>query len=154
MESDIRKSLQSLNSKADWTGIRFVEEDNRTLFVRDEKLESTHQELNTGAMVEVLVDGQFSYAATPDTSEQGLEQAYQKAMGMAEIAKSWKLATFTEEQRPKATGNYSTPKSAEQPISTYLRCRLSTTQPDTIKRPAIGIICISPTSVPRCQPSS
>lgn len=113
MDIDIRKSLESLNSKADWTGIRYVEEDNRTLFVRDEKLESTHQELNTGAMVEVLVDGQFSYAATPDTSEEGLKQAYQKAMGLAEIAKSWKLTTFNEEQRPKATGTYSTPSSTE-----------------------------------------
>ncbi len=111
MKVNARKSLESLNSKADWTGIRFVEEDSRTLFVRDERLEPSHQEINSGAMVEVLVDGQFSYAATPDTSELGLKRAYQKAMGLAEIAKSWKLTNFTEEQRPKATGSYSTPKA-------------------------------------------
>lgn len=109
MDMDIRKSLQSLNSKADWTGIRYVQEDNQTYFVRDERLEPPHQERTSGAMVEVLVDGQFSYAATPNTTQEGLKEAYQRAMGLAEIAKAWKLTSFTEEQRPKATGQYSTP---------------------------------------------
>ncbi|MCB0406578.1 MAG: TldD/PmbA family protein, partial [Bdellovibrionales bacterium] len=109
MHSKLKGYLDQLNSKAEWTSLRFVEDETRTLFARDEKLRPTFHSKTSGIMVEVLVDGQFSYAGTCDVSLEGVQAAYQKAMSMAEIAKNWQLIPFSQDQRPQAIGSYSSP---------------------------------------------
>ncbi|MEO0335002.1 MAG: TldD/PmbA family protein [Pseudomonadota bacterium] len=107
MKTNLKQALNSLNSKADWVGLRYVEEDSRSFHIRDERVENVSQDMTAGVMVEVLVNGQFHYAATADTSNDGIARAHNRAMALAEFSKGWSLAKFDEDQRPKAVGAYS-----------------------------------------------
>lgn len=106
MKTDLKAALSALNSPAEWVGLRYVEEDSRSFHVRDERVESVGQNLTAGVMVEVLVDGQFHYAATADLSDDGIKQAHNRAMALAEFSKGWSLSKFDTNQRPKAVGEY------------------------------------------------
>lgn len=111
MKTELKEMLASLNSPAEWVGLRHVAEDSRSFQVRDERVEAVNQGISEGVMVEVLVDGQFHYSATADVSKDGIARAHNRAMALAEFSKGWSLAKFSLDQRPKAVGSYASKTS-------------------------------------------
>lgn len=112
MSIELKKCLASLNlPKASWVGLREVKENKKTLLVRDERPELSDVSTTHGIMVEVLVDGQFGYAATHDVSVDGVKAAASKALEHAHAASKYKVFPFSEKERPKAVGEYVTKTS-------------------------------------------
>ena len=67
---NLKKILSSANSNADWIGLRYVEENQNILSTKKHSLDNVQRNTTKGVMIDVLIDGQFSYYATPflDTS--------------------------------------------------------------------------------------
>ena len=110
MTIDLPKLLANLNSPAEWTGLRLVEEVSDVLRVRDEKLDEVHSGFDRGLMVEVLHDGQFAYAGTNDPSLDGARRALESALEQAAAAAKRNLFPFSQMQRPKVVGSYHSPE--------------------------------------------
>ncbi|NEQ51257.1 MAG: TldD/PmbA family protein [Leptolyngbya sp. SIO3F4] len=94
---------------ADWIGIRAVKDSTKACAIRDAHPESNTQRFGHGAMVEVLVNGQFGYSATNNLSKPALATAILSAYNQAVAASAWSVHSFSVAARPKATGNYISP---------------------------------------------
>lgn len=110
MTIDLPKLLANLNSPADWTGLRLVEESSDVLQVRDERLDAGQSGFDRGLMVEVLHDGQFAYAGTNDPSLNGAQRALERALDQAAAAAKRSLFPFSPTQRPKVAGSFHSPE--------------------------------------------
>lgn len=97
---------QGLSRGADWIGLRLVHEKTSTRSVRNDHPERNQIFIDEGAMIEVLVDGHFGYAATADLSEAGLLQALDRALVTSKAAAAKKVFSFTQEQRPRFIGEF------------------------------------------------
>ena len=78
-EISIKSLLNAVTVPADWVGLREVYESNTPRMIRDGVPVSNGHYSTHGAMVEVLVNGQFGYFGTPDLSKSGIELAAKKA---------------------------------------------------------------------------
>ena len=108
-EINIKSLLDAVTVPADWVGLREVYESNTPRMIRDGVPVSNGHYSTHGAMVEVLVNGQFGYFGTPDLSKSGIELAARKAYDQAKAASKYALNHFTDEVRPKNIGRYSSP---------------------------------------------
>ena len=108
-EISIKSLLDAVTVPADWVGLREVYESNTPRMIRDGVPVSNGHYSTHGAMVEVLVNGQFGYFGTPDLSQSGIELAAKKAYDQAKAASKYALHHFTDEVRPKNIGRYSSP---------------------------------------------
>ncbi|RLA61736.1 MAG: TldD/PmbA family protein [Epsilonproteobacteria bacterium] len=104
----LNKLLKNLGHGADWIGLREVEESNTSVYIRNGKPEANNQYLDHGIMVEVLVDGNFGYAATDDLSLAGVKKAFEKAKSLARQFSPHKIYSFDKSFRPVARGKYNT----------------------------------------------
>ncbi len=103
----MRDIFKKLNVKADWWGLRHINQTQTSLSVRDEKLDGINTGYDNGVMAEVLVNGQFSFVATNDLSFDSIQRAFDQATEQALKNEKWNLYNFSMEQRPKAVGTYS-----------------------------------------------
>ena len=94
---------------AEWIGIRYLREETTERAVRDGKPQANATGSTEGAMVEVLVDGQFGYAATPLLDSDGIRQAAQLAYDQAKKAAPHAVHRFSVDQRPAVTSHYESP---------------------------------------------
>lgn len=90
-------------------GFREVREKRTLRYVRDALPQANQITQSHGVMVEVLVKGQFGYAASPKTDVESLIAAAQSAHRQALRASPFAIHTFTAAQRPKTTENYASP---------------------------------------------
>ena len=72
---NLKELLSAVNVPADWVGIREVKEIHTPRMIRDGFPVVNGKYSTHGAMVEVLVNGQFGYYGTPDLSSQGISSA-------------------------------------------------------------------------------
>lgn len=112
----LKDAIASLDLPADWVGMRAMSEESVSRSQRDGKPESNRRSRQQGAMVEVLVDGQMGYAATPKLTLAGLRQAAAQACQQAQAASPWRIHTFSPEIRPQVMGAYQT--FVEKPLKT------------------------------------
>ena len=68
-EINIKSLLDAVTVPADWVGIREVYESNTPRMIRDGVPVSNGHYATHGAMIEVLVNGQFGYYGTPDLTK-------------------------------------------------------------------------------------
>ena len=106
---NLKKALNNIKIKADWIGLRKVNESTTYRIIRDLNPEANNTSIDHGVMVEVLVNGQFGYCATHDISYDSINKAAQKAFIQAEQAAAFSVYSFTEEVRPKSIGEYNSP---------------------------------------------
>ncbi len=106
---NLKKALDNINVKADWIGLREVKESTTYRIIRDLNPESNNTTLDHGVMVEVLVNGQFGYCATNNTSYDAINEAAKKAHVQALNASEYSVHSFTESVRPKSIGEYQSP---------------------------------------------
>ena len=103
---DLKKLLSQINISADWIGLREVREKGTYRVIRDGNPQANGAGTSHGIMVEVLANGQFGYYATNDMSISGIQNAAAKAKAQAIHASEYSLYSFSEDARPKATGEY------------------------------------------------
>lgn len=121
---DVMTALQKLKPHADWVGIRYLHETTRNHMVRNEKPESHSVFVDEGAMIEVLVDGQFAYAGSSQLTDAALFKALERAKELAKASAKYRLHPFSEKQRPKSQGSYSSPRfksSSDQSLAELLQ---------------------------------
>ena len=106
---DLTKLLEQLDVKADWVGLRYVDETTTYRWVRDGKPQSNNRSRSKGVMVEVLVEGQFAYAASSNVGIRSVQSAAEKAVKMARAAAPYSIHQFTSDARTVATANYNSP---------------------------------------------
>jgi predicted Zn-dependent protease len=102
-------ALKQARQAADWAGLRYSSETTRRREVRNDRPEKNETTLDEGVMCEVLVDGHFAYAATADTSADGLKRAFERALATGRATSSNKAQAFSLSARPQAVGQYQSP---------------------------------------------
>lgn len=105
-----QSALQHALKSAQWAGLRHSSETTTQRAVRNDLPTMNQTGLEEGAMCEVLVDGQFGYAATADLSSAGLQRAFERAIATTRATSSHKVHGFTVSARPKAIGAYHSPR--------------------------------------------
>lgn len=88
--------------KVDWLGLREVTETTTIHSVRDGFPSANQATTTSGIMVEVLVDGQFAYAASTNKSEQAVMDAAIRAEHIAKKLAPFRIHPFTSAARPIA----------------------------------------------------
>lgn len=106
---DLQAILSGIDVNAEWIGLRYVNENTGFRLVRDGKPEANTRESKQGIMVEVLVNGQFSYYATSRLDVAGIQAAAENAVRLAKAASRYSLHSFGVEARPVAKGSYQSP---------------------------------------------
>jgi predicted Zn-dependent protease len=109
MQFDLERALADLDLTADWVGLRQVQEITTTRHMRDGLPETNGRSYTEGVMVEVLVEGQFGYAATNRLDQASLQAAANTAHQQAQAAAAWGIHPFTVAERPPAQGQYRAP---------------------------------------------
>lgn len=100
--------IKQLSADADWVGIRKHTETTSSRYARNGRAEKNNTAVARGAMIEVLVAGQFAYSATSDLSVSGIQRCYDRAVDLARTASAYPLHQFDESTRPPATGAFQT----------------------------------------------
>lgn len=109
IKAELERAIAAATIPADWIGIRATREQETERSVRDGQPAANQRSLTQGAMVEVLAQGQFGYAATNQLTPAGLHQAIQSAYHQAIAAYPWRIYEWTTAQRPKVVGTYHSP---------------------------------------------
>jgi len=99
-------ALAQVQRSAEWAAVRFSTETTSSRCVRNDRPDKNETSSDAGAMCEVLVDGQFGYSATADTTAEGLQRAFDRAIATTKTTSAYKAHRFTPAQRPASTGHY------------------------------------------------
>ncbi len=99
-------ALQEASQHAEWAAVRHVREATTLRAVRNALPVRNDSALDEGVMCEVLVDGQIGYAATADSSLEGLRRAFTRAVATTRATSGHKVHTFDDRLRPPAKGRF------------------------------------------------
>ena len=108
----LTENLRREHARADWIGLRHVNERATYRIVRNEAPERNVTQLDEGVMIEVLVKGHLGYAGTCDLSREGLTRALDRALESTEASAAHAAHKFDPSVRPQAVGNYKSPSQA------------------------------------------
>jgi predicted Zn-dependent protease len=103
-------AIASAMQHAQWAGLRHVCETTLTRVVRNDAPEANRTRIDEGVMCEVLLDGHFGYAATADTSPEGLERAFGRALQTTRATRAHGVHAFDLAQRPPVHGSFTSPR--------------------------------------------
>jgi predicted Zn-dependent protease len=110
--SPIAKTLfAALPADVQWAGLRYSREVTTHRLVRDDAPQANATSVDAGFMCEVLVDDHFGYAATSDSTEEGLQRAFERAITTTRASSSRKAHSFQVAQRPPSQGTYRSPRA-------------------------------------------
>ena len=113
VQEALNHALKSPAGPVQWAGVRHSSETTTQRVVRNDLPEKNESCLEEGAMCEVLIDGHFGYAATADVSIGGLKRAFDRAIATTSATSAQKVHAFSDQQRPKATGSYRSPRTRD-----------------------------------------
>jgi predicted Zn-dependent protease len=136
MLDDVRALFPSLRSTAPFFSLRFVEERGETLTVRRGVTQPLQLSLDRGAMLTVVRDGGYGYAATSDLSLAGLQAALDRADAWARATARASVIDFAKVQFPSPRGRYHSPpvdptaKAARREVLELLRAEDTAAQID------------------------
>ncbi|MGE0614579.1 MAG: TldD/PmbA family protein [Bacteriovoracia bacterium] len=109
MKSLLDSAQKAVGSQAQWTGIRWLSETTTLRQFRDGKPQTNRSDHSQGVMVEVLAEGMFAYASTPQATPAGVAQAAKQALAQAQRAARFKVFDFNARMRPASRGRYQSP---------------------------------------------
>jgi predicted Zn-dependent protease len=95
--------------------VRLVEEDSETLAVRKGVAQPFSRRIDRGAMVTVIDDGAYGYAATSDLTYEGLQAALDNAQAWAAASASTSVMQFPMPADPAPRGHYTSPSDRPLP---------------------------------------
>lgn len=113
MDLTTRKNIEAMAQGSppkgvDWVGIRYVCERQWGASVKDSVIEYQNRHESLGVYIEVLVRGQFAYAATSNLSEGGLKLALDRAIRSADMGSAHALYSFSKDVRPPSQDAFRT----------------------------------------------
>ena len=104
---NFKKISQQVN--ADWVGLRYVEEKQNILSTKKFLLDNVQRNATKGVMIDVLVNGQFSYYATPFLDEKHILECINIAVYNAKLASKYSVFKFDHDTVRKGyEGSYKT----------------------------------------------
>jgi len=106
---DLQAILSRIDVRADYVGLRYVNENTTFRLVRDGNPDANTRESKQGLMIEVLVKGQFAYYATSRMDPASIQAAAERAVQIAEAASRYSVYSFDASARPVAQGSYRSP---------------------------------------------
>jgi predicted Zn-dependent protease len=121
-------ALSHAHKSTQWAGLRYSRENTQMRTIRNDAPEKNETTLEEGVMCEVLVDGQFGYAATADLSSTGLRCAFDLAIATTRSTSRHKVHAFTQAQRQMTQGSYESPSQtrlAATPLDLITDCLLA-----------------------------
>src|SRR5574340_730154 len=101
--------LPTIDVKADFWSLRFVEETSEAYCVRKNVAQPLALATDRGVMASVYVEGGYGYAATADTSAAGLQAALDRAAAWARASAELAIIDSRTLPRPAARGTYASP---------------------------------------------
>ncbi|MES2103599.1 MAG: TldD/PmbA family protein [Pseudomonadota bacterium] len=105
----IRALFRQLAPAADFCSLRVVDESSEQLLVRQNILQPLSTSRNRGAMITVIHQGGYGYAATSDLSHSGLQEAIRRAKKWAQASAGRSVTDYGSIPQTAATGSYSGP---------------------------------------------
>ncbi|MBC3919588.1 TldD/PmbA family protein [Undibacterium sp. CY18W] len=93
----------------DFCSMRVVDERSEELLVRQNILQPLHSRRSYGAMLTVIHQGGYGYAATSDLSRHGLHAALQRAAEWAAISAGKAVTDFSQIKQSSVVGSYESP---------------------------------------------
>src|SRR5205823_4079257 len=110
-------SLPPFDIRADFWSLRFVEEICASYAVRKNVPQPYAAATDRGVMASVYVDGGYGYAATTDTSREGLHAALERAARWAHATAKLSLIDSRTLPRPSPRGDYASPSLSAAALS-------------------------------------
>ena len=105
----------TLRSDATFFAVRLVEEDSETLAVRKGVPQPFARRIDRGAMVTVIDQGAYGYAATADISRSGLQGALDRAHAWARASSASSVVRFPTPADDAPRGHYVSPLELAMP---------------------------------------
>ena len=102
----LKNLLNTINIDVEYIALREVESRSLSLGVRNEIFEGMNTFFDHGIMVEVMVRGQFAYAATNSFEPSEVKACALRARTLAENASKHSLHHFSKQDRPLLVGEY------------------------------------------------
>ncbi|HEY5365198.1 MAG TPA: TldD/PmbA family protein [Casimicrobiaceae bacterium] len=102
-------ALPAIDIDADFWSLRFVDEATDSYVVRKNVALPFATSLDSGAMATVYANGGYGYAATSDTSADGLRRALVRAREWATVTARHAIADSRALPRPAPRGSYASP---------------------------------------------
>ena len=109
MLEGLKADFRRVAPAADFCALRFVEETNEYLAVRQDVAEPPQLSVSRGAMVTVIDRGGLGYAATSDLTREGLREAATRAKRLAELTAGRAVIDYARIEMPRPTGEYRSP---------------------------------------------
>ena len=104
MQDTLRKRFRSLKSSAPFWSLRYVDETQELLAVRQDTIEPPRISLDRGAMLVAMSGGGYGYCATSDLSPAGLQAALDRATDWAEATRESSVHPYAPETMPAPKG--------------------------------------------------
>jgi len=104
MIENLRRNFGTLRSTAPFWSLRFVEETQEQLAVRQDTVEPPRVAIDRGAMLVAVVAGGYGYCATSDLSAAGLQAALERATAWAESTRGRSVHAFDPASMPAPRG--------------------------------------------------
>lgn len=115
MFDSIRALFQQLAPAVDFCSLRMLDESSEQITVRQNVLQPLSTSMDRGAMVTIIHQGGYGYAATSDLSESGLKLAIKKAQAWAEASAGRSVTDYSRIALPGAQGRYQSPNLTDKP---------------------------------------
>ena len=109
MPRDIEQNFRRALPDVDFCSLRFVDERNEILQVRQDVLQPVQTSADAGLMITVMDQGGLGYAATSDLSESGIRAAIGEARSWAKKTAGKGVTDFSQVKMPAPEGRYATP---------------------------------------------
>lgn len=119
--ASLRQRFAALSTGAEFFSLRYVRQSRQFLSVRKNIAEPPSLSLDEGVMLTVRVNGVEAYAATPDLSLQGLQQALSRAEHQARAIKPHALLDLSTQAVAQGRFDYTSP-GIEQPFASLSDC--------------------------------
>ncbi|WP_019140265.1 TldD/PmbA family protein [Noviherbaspirillum massiliense] len=105
----LRSLFRKLVPAVDFCSLRLVEETSEHITVRQDVLQPLSTGVDRGAMIVVMHNGGYGYAATGNLSEAGLKEAIARARAWAEASAGRSVVDYSRIALPWPDGSYASP---------------------------------------------
>jgi predicted Zn-dependent protease len=122
MRNDLRRLLDAASAaaaEASWVGLRRRRTSAACYSARDGAFDQAIGGIDDGVMVEVLFDGRFAYAATPDLSTASVARAAVSALACAKAAAGRGVHHFDLSVRPATKLAWETQRTRKSPDGVF-----------------------------------
>ena len=117
MHETIRSHFKSLKSSAPFYSLRYVEQAQEQLAVRQDTVEPPRFFNDRGAMLVAMTEGGYGYCATSDVSLAGLQAALDRATAWAEATRGASVHEYAPQDMPAPRGERAEASSGAASLS-------------------------------------